>query len=62
VTACDYDAAEPLHVLRMDQMSDDAVSDQLLSTHPCQAIGLFGLRLAKICSHNHPILGKADAV
>jgi hypothetical protein len=62
VTAYDYDAAEPFHVLHMDQISYDAVPNQLPNPHPCQAMQPFGLRLAQICSHCHPILGKADAV
>jgi hypothetical protein len=48
VTAYDYDAAEPFHVLYMDQMSDDAVSNQLPNPHPCKAMQPFGLRLPKI--------------
>ena len=41
------DAAEPFNVLHMCPMSDDAVSNQLLSLHLCLAVPLFGLRLAK---------------
>ena len=41
------DAAEPFNVLLMCPMSDDAVSNQLLSPHLCVAMPLFGLRLAE---------------
>ena len=41
------DVAEPFHVIHMGPMSDDAVSNQLLSPHLCLAAPPFGLRLAK---------------
>ena len=41
------DAAEPFHVLHMCPMGDDAVLNQLLSPHLCQAMPVFGLRVAK---------------
>jgi hypothetical protein len=45
---CLYDAAESFHVLHMDPMSDDAVSNQLLSPHLCPSMPLFGPGWAKV--------------
>jgi hypothetical protein len=51
----EYDAAESFHVLHMGPMSDDAVSNQLLSSNLCLlAMPLFGPGQAKslvLCNH-----------
>jgi hypothetical protein len=42
------DAAEPFHVLHMDPMSDDSMSNQLLVAHLCHCMPCFGLWMGKV--------------
>jgi hypothetical protein len=59
------DAAEPLHVLHMDTMSDESVSNQIMSPScfQFQAMPLFCMQLEKpLALCNQKILGKSDAV
>jgi hypothetical protein len=56
VTECN--AAEPFHAFHMGPMSDDAVSNQLLSPHLYQAMPLIVLLLAKGLATLPPLLGK----
>jgi hypothetical protein len=51
-TGCN--ATQPFYDFHMGPMSDDAVSNQLMSPHLCQAMSLFMLQLAKslaLCCH-----------